>query len=130
MPDALERKYPRAGSSWAWFWLFPQDKLSADPRSGVVRRHHLYEQTFQRAYKRAVQQARVLNAGHAPHAAAFLRDASAAAVRLRHPDGSGPPRTANVVTTMIYTHVLRVGGGGVRNPLDALALTADPTSLR
>jgi integrase len=24
MPDALERKYPRAGSSWGWFWVFPQ----------------------------------------------------------------------------------------------------------
>jgi integron integrase len=54
MPDALERKYPRAGSAWAWFWVFPQATHSTDPRSGVVRRHHLYDQTFQRAFKRAV----------------------------------------------------------------------------
>ena len=52
LPYALERKYPRAGSSWAWFWLFPQDRLSIDPRSGVIRRHHLYAETFQRAFKR------------------------------------------------------------------------------
>jgi integron integrase len=51
MPDALERKYPRAGQSWAWFWVFPQDHLSTDPRSGVIRRHHLFDQTFQRAFK-------------------------------------------------------------------------------
>lgn len=54
MPDALERKYPRAGSSWAWFWVFPQADHSTDPRSGIVRRHHLYGQTFQRAFKIAV----------------------------------------------------------------------------
>ena len=57
MPDALDRKYPRAGASWPWFWVFPQDHHSVDPRSGVVRRHHLYDQTFQRAFKRAVQRA-------------------------------------------------------------------------
>ena len=54
LPHALERKYPRAGSAWAWFWVFPQSVHSVDPRSGVVRRHHLYDQTFQRAFKRAV----------------------------------------------------------------------------
>ena len=57
LPHALDRKYPRAGPSWPWFWLFPQDHHSTDPRSGVVRRHHLYDQTFQRAFKRAVQSA-------------------------------------------------------------------------
>ena len=59
MPYALDRKYPRAGSSWTWFWIFPQATHSTDPRSGVVRRHHLYDQTFQRAFKRAVEQAAI-----------------------------------------------------------------------
>jgi len=59
MPHALDRKYPRAGQSWPWFWVFPQDHHSTDPRSGVVRRHHLYDQTFQRAFKRAVAAAGV-----------------------------------------------------------------------
>ena len=40
LPDALERKYPRAGHSWPWFWVFAQHTHSTDPRSGVVRRHH------------------------------------------------------------------------------------------
>ena len=58
LPDALERKYPRAGHSWPWFWVFAQHTHSpTDPRSGVVRRHHMYDQTFQRAFKRAVEQA-------------------------------------------------------------------------
>jgi integrase len=59
LPYALERKYPRAGTSWPWFWVFPQATRSTDPRSGVVRRHHLYDQTFQRAFKRAAQAAGV-----------------------------------------------------------------------
>ena len=57
MPHALDRKYPRAGASWSWFWVFPQATHSTDPQSGVVRRHHLYDQTFQRAFKKAVRQA-------------------------------------------------------------------------
>jgi integron integrase len=50
MPNALERKYPRVGHSWPWFWVFPQASHSTDPRSGVIRRHHMFDQTFQRAY--------------------------------------------------------------------------------
>ncbi len=59
MPGALARKYPRAGASWGWFWVFPQDHHATDPRTGVLRRHHLYHETFQRAFKRAVQAAGV-----------------------------------------------------------------------
>jgi integron integrase len=44
MPHALERKYPHAGESWAWFWVFPSLKLSVDAQTGVERRHHLYEE--------------------------------------------------------------------------------------
>lgn len=57
LPDALERKYPQASTEWAWFWVFPSDHESTDPRSGAVRRHHMYEQTVQRAIKRAVADA-------------------------------------------------------------------------
>ena len=57
MPNALERKYPRAGATWPWFWVFPQAAHSTEPRSGIIRRHHMYDQSFQRAFKRAVQAA-------------------------------------------------------------------------
>jgi len=66
MPHALDAKYPRAGASWPWFWVFPQDHHATDPRSGVVRRHHLYDQTFQRAFKRAVHAAGIAKAA-TPH---------------------------------------------------------------
>lgn len=59
MPDALERKYPRAAESWSWFWVWPSDRTSADPVSGVSRRHHLFEQRLQRAVRKAVATARL-----------------------------------------------------------------------
>jgi integron integrase len=48
MPDALVHKYPRAGESWAWYWVFPSATLSTDPRSKIQRRHLLYEQSVGR----------------------------------------------------------------------------------
>ncbi len=119
MPDALARKYPRAGTSWTWFWLFPQATHSTDPRSGVVRRHHLFDQTFQRAFKRAVQAAGIVKPA-TPHT---LRHAFATHVLQAGYDIRTVQALlghADVATTMIYTHVLKVGGGAVRSPLDAL----------
>ena len=40
LPYALARKYPRAGRSWEWQYVFPAFKRSIDPRSGLERRHH------------------------------------------------------------------------------------------
>lgn len=119
MPDALDRKYPRAGSSWNWFWVFPQDAHSVDPRSGVVRRHHMYDQTFQRAFKRALSSAGIVKMA-TPHS---LRHSFATAVLQAGYDIRTVQELlghADVATTMIYTHVLKVGGGGVRSPVDAL----------
>ena len=53
MRDARDRKYPRAGSSWTWFWVFPQAEVSVDPRTDLARCHHGHEQAFQRAFKRS-----------------------------------------------------------------------------
>ena len=84
-----------------------------------MRRHHMYDQTFQRAFKRAVEQAGITKPA-TPHtlrhsfATALLRsgyDIRTVQDLLGHSD---------VSTTMIYTHVLKVGGAGVRSPLDAL----------
>jgi integron integrase len=47
LPDALSRKYPNAEKEWAWQYVFPANKLSVDPRSGKVRRHHIGDSAIQ-----------------------------------------------------------------------------------
>lgn len=59
LPHALSCKYPQAATAWSWFWIFPARKLSTDPRSNLVRRHHAHEQTLQRAIGRAVARAEI-----------------------------------------------------------------------
>jgi integron integrase len=59
MPDALDVKYPRAGQTWAWHWVWPSAVVSVDPRSGTERRHHLHESGVSRAIGLAVARAAI-----------------------------------------------------------------------
>ena len=119
LPDALARKYPRAPYEWGWKFVFPSHKYSVDPRTGVIRRHHLYENYLSRGVKQAARAAGIakhvschtLRHSFATHVLEAGYDIRTVQELLGH---------ADVSTTMTYLHVLDRGALGVRSPVDRL----------
>ena len=119
LPHALDRKYPHAGKEWGWQYVFPATKISTDPRTGIQRRHHLYDTVIQKAVKQAIRDTGIIKQASCHtfrHSfATHLLDAGTDLRKIQTLLGH-----SSIATTQIYTHISSEQLTDIKNPLDEL----------
>ena len=124
VPDHLERKYPNAGCEWPWFWLWPAASQSTDPRTRIVRRHHLHEDTLGKALKtarRRIGLSKRVTAHTLRHSFATNLLANGASItQVQELLGHN-----SVETTQVYLHCIPQFAATITSPLDAMPLASN-----
>lgn len=128
MPDGLERKFPNGGKEWPWFWVWPGGNESRDPRTGIVRRHHVHEDTLGKALRVAARRAGIhkrVTAHTLRHSfATNLLTNGASITQVQELLGH-----TSVETTQVYLHCVPRFAESITSPLDGPSGTGLRTNV-
>lgn len=117
MPNRLENKFPSAGRTLGWQYLFPSTRTSTDPRTKVERRHHIYRATVQKNVSRAIKAAGI----HKHASCHTFRHSFATRLLEAKYDLRQIQKLmghSDISTTEIYLHVIEALGDSVKSPID------------